>query len=142
MRDWNRRVERVVLGRRAVTPNQHLAVAARSFGDLGSLRVILHRCQICAVPRRIADDFPILCDEGDPHADQCAEPIRFIVELGHRYGAPLPEQFGSHAGLGGKCVLDALDGQLLQAGVEENGGGDRRDGANGEGGEKELGSVR
>jgi hypothetical protein len=102
--------------------------------------VILHCCQLCAVPRRIADDFPTLGDEGDAHADQCAEPIRFIVEL-RRRDVPLPQQFGSHPGLSGKRVLDALDGQRLQAGVEENGGGDRRDGADGEGGEKELGSY-
>ena len=109
--------------------------------DLGPLRVVLHRRDALERLGRVADDAAVGRDEGDARAEQLAEAIGFLVELGDRgSGAALrAEQVRGQPRFGDQRRLDPRVDLAAHRRREQHAGDGERDDRGRERGEEELG---
>ena len=103
-------VQRVVVRRGAVAPDQHFRPRARGL-NLRAPAVVLHGRQRRAVLGGIAQHPAVVGDQRHPDARETAHPVGFLIELIGRQAGVAGEQLGGQARFGRQRRLDALHGE-------------------------------
>ena len=134
----NRCVQHVHLDACARPPRPADAVRARRY-HLRTLRVVLHRGEICELLERIADDPAVLRDERDARRQEVANPDRLVLEFGDCGKGRAPaHQLRRQPRLGHQRRLDLIVHLPSHGRREKNPGHAQSENGRGERGEKEL----